>query len=281
MPGHGLHSKTQHHSGHEAQAAHQKKEEENKNAPSSSRRGVVPMVRAKGPADRDLEGVLSSALLITDKELANVVRQVDAVSNALRSGTASAEDLRNSVHPAVWYAVRHVLLERELRHLALTDDLTCLYNRRGFFASATQQLKLARRNGQHLLLFFCDLDNLKSINDSFGHREGDHALVRTADVLEEVFRDSDIMARLGGDEFGVLAFEASSRNQESILHRLERALQKANKEEHRYMLSFSVGVARFNPNEDLSLADLMAEADRAMYEKKKSKGAFVRNLSNF
>lgn len=280
MPGHGLHGKTQHHTGHEG-GSHQK-ENGTKGTGSSSHRRVVPMVRPKGPADRDLEGVLSSALLVTDKELGNVVRQVDAISNALTSGAASAEDLRSSVHPAVWYAVRHVLLERELRHLALTDDLTCLYNRRGFFATATQQLKLARRKGKHLLLFFCDLDNLKYINDSFGHREGDHALVRTTDVLEEVFRDSDIMARLGGDEFAVLAFEASSRDQETILHRLEEAVRRANQEEPRYLLSLSIGVARFNPNEDLSLADLIAEADRAMYEKKKSKGgAFVRNLSNF
>ncbi len=275
MPGHGLHGRTQHHTTQAGQGARTAK-----CGPKSGR--IVPMVRRKSPADKDLEGLLTSALIVADKELGNVVREVDAISNALRSGTASAEELRKTVHPAVWYAVRHVILERELRYLALTDDLTCLYNRRGFFASATQQLKLARRNGQQLLLFFCDLDNLKHINDSFGHREGDRALVRTADVLEGVFRDSDVMARLGGDEFAILAFEASSRHQDTILHRLEKALQKANQEEPLYMLSLSVGVSRFNPAEDLSLADLMAEADRAMYEKKKSKGKpLIRNLSNF
>jgi len=273
MPGHGLHGRTQHHA---SRSAHKTKDEAKKGG------RVVPITRRKGPADKDLEGLLSSAMIVADKELGNVVHEVDAISNALRSGAASPEELRKSVHPAVWYAVRHVILERELRQLALTDDLTCLYNRRGFFASATQQLKLARRNGQQLLLFFCDLDNLKHINDSFGHREGDRALVRTADVLEDVFRDSDVMARLAGDEFAVLAFEASSRDQDTILNRIEKSLQKANREEPRYMLSLSVGVARFNPSEDLSLADLMAEADRAMYEKKKGKGRpFIGNLSNF
>ncbi len=276
MPGHGLHGKTQHHAPQSGRGAHKAKEDE----PKKGR--VVPILRRKGPADKDLEGLLASALIVADKELGNVIHEVDAISNALRSGAASAEELRNSVHPAVWYAVRHVILERELRHLALTDDLTCLYNRRGFFASATQQLKLARRNGQPMLLFFCDLDNLKHINDSFGHREGDRALVRTADALEEVFRDSDVMARLGGDEFAILALEASSRNEESILNRLEKSLQKANEEEPRYMLSLSIGVARFDPSEALSLSDLMGEADRAMYEKKKSKTSpFVRSLSNF
>ena len=90
-------------------------------------------------------------------------------------------------HPAVWSAVKQALLNRELRHLALTDEFTCLYNRRGFFAAAAQQLKLAARNSHSLLLLYCDVDNLKKINDSFGHQEGDLALIRTADALEKGF----------------------------------------------------------------------------------------------
>jgi diguanylate cyclase (GGDEF)-like protein len=278
MPSHGLHGRTQHHGAERSSAEEHKGEKR----PASSQRRVVPMVRRKTPVDKDLEGLLSSAMLVADKELGNVVHEVDEISKALKDGTADAKALREAVHPAVWYAVKHVILERELRQLALTDDLTCLYNRRGFFASATQQLKLARRNGQPLLLFFGDMDNLKSINDSLGHREGDRALVRTADVLEAVFRDSDILARLGGDEFAILALEASSRNQETILHRLQKALRKANEEESRYSLSLSVGVARFDPIQDLSLAALMGEADRAMYQNKRSKARppLAQRLSN-
>ena len=273
MPGHGLHGRTQHHSGGHV---HHRTKDEQKSVPPSSHRRVVPMVRRKSPADKDLEGLLSSAMLVADKELGNVVQQVDEISKVLRMGTADAKALRGAVHPAVWYAVHHVILERELRHLALTDDLTCLYNRRGFFASATQQLKLARRNGQSMLLFFCDLDNLKVINDTFGHREGDRALVRVADALEDVFRDSDIMARLGGDEFAILAFEASARNEDAILHRLAKSLRKTNDEDsHRYRLSLSIGVAHFKPMDNVTLADLMADADRAMYEKKRSKSKLV------
>lgn len=272
MPGHGLHGRTEHHAG--AHVSHRTKED-SKHTASSSHRRVVPMVRRKTPADRDLEGFLSSAMLVADKELGNLVHEVDEISKALKTGTAATKALRAAVHPAVWYAVRHVIIERELRHLALTDDLTCLYNRRGFFASATQQLKLAKRNGQSMLLFFCDLDNLKLINDTFGHREGDRALVRTADALEGVFRDSDVMARLGGDEFAVLAFEASTRNEEAILRRLEKSLRRTDDEEPRYNLSLSIGVARFNPMDNATLADLMADADRAMYEKKRSKSRLV------
>src|ERR1700686_5828877 len=97
------------------------------------------------------------------------------------------------------------------------DDLTHLYNRRAFYALAAQQLKVMRRKEQGLLLFFADVDHLKNINDTYGHREGDLALVRAADALERTFRDSDILARLGGDEFAVLALDASSLNQEVIL----------------------------------------------------------------
>jgi two-component system cell cycle response regulator len=159
---------------------------------------------------------------------------------------------------------------RELRYLALTDDLTCLYNRRGFFASATHQLKLARRNAQGLLLFFCDVDNLKTINDSYGHREGDLAIVRAADALERTFRGSDILARLGGDEFAVLAMEASTQSEEVILRRLEKSLKKSNANQSRYEMSLSVGLARFDPKRPVSLGALIAQADRAMYEEKRN-----------
>jgi diguanylate cyclase (GGDEF)-like protein len=223
------------------------------------------------PSARDLEGLLSGALLAGDKELGSVVREVDEIAKALRSGTIDAQALRVAVHPAVWSAVRHTIVERELRYLALTDDLTCLYNRRGFFAAATQQLKLAQRNGHSVLLFFCDVDNLKQINDSYGHREGDLALVRTADALEGAFRDSDVLARLGGDEFAALALEASPQDEGVILHRLEESTRKSNVGESRYVLSLSVGVARFDPQRAISLGELMEKADLDMYEQKRNR----------
>jgi diguanylate cyclase (GGDEF)-like protein len=238
--------------------------------PMSNRR-AISMREGKGPSERDLEGLLSSALLAGDKELGNIVREVDGISKALKSDATDTQALRVAVHPAVWSAVRHVIVERELRYLALTDDLTCLYNRRGFFAAATQQLKLARRNAQSMLLLFCDVDNLKQINDSYGHREGDLALVRTADALEEAFRDSDILARLGGDEFAVLALQASGQNEAAILRRLEKCLKKSNTHESRYALSLSVGLARFDPQHPVSLGELMEQADRDMYDQKRNR----------
>jgi len=238
---------------------------------AASHRKTLAFKSRRGAADRDLEGTLLSAVVAADKELGHVLHDLDEISNALKSGKPESEVLRVAVHPAVWYAVKHALLERELRHLALCDDLTCLYNRRGFFAAATQQLKMARRNQKPALLLFCDLDGLKAINDSFGHREGDLALVRAADALEEVFRDSDILARLGGDEFAVLAMDLPPHHQQTVLARLQKILNKASRDETRYELGLSVGAAWFDPQQPVSLGELMEQADRAMYERKRKR----------
>ncbi|MGA9883569.1 MAG: GGDEF domain-containing protein [Candidatus Acidiferrales bacterium] len=237
---------------------------------SSSNHKTLPFKPRRSGAEKDLEGSLVSALLSTDKELTQVLGQLDEISSALKSGKPPDEILRVALHPAVWYAVKHALVERELRHLALCDDLTCLYNRRGFFAAATQQMKMARRNDKPALLLSCDLDGLKAINDRFGHREGDMSLVRAADALQSAFRDSDVLARLGGDEFAVLAMDLPLRHQQTILTRLRKELNKLGKDQFRYQLSLSVGTAWFDPQHPISLAELMEQADRDMYEHKRN-----------
>jgi len=236
----------------------------------TSNRKVLAMSRRNGPSEKYLQEILSSALRASDNELGQILHEVEEISKTLKSAAPNAQTLRVANHPAVWSALKQALLDREMRHLALTDDLTCLYNRRGFFAAAAQQLKLASRNGQNLLLLFCDLDNLKKINDSYGHPEGDLALIRTADALEHAFRDSDILARIGGDEFVVLASEALSQTQEVLLRRLEKSLKQVNAGESRYELSLSVGVAPFDPKHPISLGELIAQADDAMYVQKRS-----------
>jgi diguanylate cyclase (GGDEF)-like protein len=232
-------------------------------------RKIIAMGRKSGPAESVLTEDLSSALQAADFEFGQILQEVDEISKLLKSDHPDTQTMRLATHPAVWVAVKQALLDRELRYLALTDDLTCLFNRRGFFAAATQQLKQAQRNGQNLLLLFCDVDNLKKINDAYGHHEGDLALIRVADVLEQSFRGSDVLSRLGGDEFVVLAAETSNQTQEILLRRVEKNLKKVSVTESRYALTVSVGVARFNPKNAVSLGELMVEADKAMYEKKR------------
>jgi diguanylate cyclase (GGDEF)-like protein len=164
-------------------------------------------------------------------------------------------------------------LQEELRSQALTDDLTGLNNRRGFFALAGQQLKFARRNREHALLFFADINGLKGINDRFGHSEGDAAIRRTARALRRTFRDSDVIARLSGDEFAVLANEAGPDSERQILRRLKASLDLESAGERRYPLSLSVGVARFDPRNPNTLDELLHVADRAMYQAKRARAA--------
>ena len=227
------------------------------------------MDRNKANLNESLDGELAIALMSQNKVLAQILQEADNISRSMKSGSPDREALSGALRRTVLCAIKQSLLDRELRSLALTDDLTCLYNRRAFHALATQQIRVMRRKGQELLLFFADVDNLKNINDLYGHSEGDRALVRTAEALERTFRNSDILARLSGDEFAVLALEASSLDQGSILRRLEGHLKKISSVEPRYKLSLSVGMARFDPKQDVSLGDLLSRADRAMYKQKR------------
>lgn len=163
-------------------------------------------------------------------------------------------------------------LEERIRTSSLLDDLTGLYNRRGFLTLAEQHLKLAERTGRNVLLIFADLDNFKSINDEHGHQEGDRALVATARTLRQVFRDSDILARIGGDEFVVLALETTDTSGDLLSKRLRERLAATSAELARqYELSVSVGIARWDPRSPSSIADLLARADSLMYEHKRQK----------
>lgn len=163
---------------------------------------------------------------------------------------------------------KHVVSDSDLWTLALCDELTGLLNRRGFLFLASQQLKLAARNGCGSILFFCDVDKLKQINDQFGHAAGDQALIRTARLLKKTFRRSDIVARFGGDEFVALALETKRYGEITIEQRLRRHLKSANAAEPRFHLSMSLGVARSLPGSLNSLRELISQADRGLYTAK-------------
>jgi two-component system, cell cycle response regulator len=128
--------------------------------------------------------------------------------------------------------------EQALRTLAVTDELTGLYNRRGFFTFAENFLRMAARTGQQSLLYYVDMDGLKQINDTFGHADGSLAIKGVADILRQTFRQTDIIARLGGDEFVVLATNAGSGQKEIILQRLTGNFRAYNEDpENKHELS--------------------------------------------
>lgn len=174
---------------------------------------------------------------------------------------------------------KRVLSEDALRAMSLTDELTGLHNRRGFMAMAAQQMKLADRTGKKKFLLYADMDNLKAINDKLGHQEGDLAIIEIALVLEENFRQSDIIARIGGDEFVVLPVESDSEDIEVIISRLQGKLKELNASRPPgFELSLSIGVAYYDPVQPLTINELLEEADRIMYEEKKKKKSFVEQV---
>jgi len=161
--------------------------------------------------------------------------------------------------------------EDALLILSLTDDLTGLYNRRRFFVLTEQYLKVAIRTKKRLLLLFIDMDDLKWINDQYGHNEGDQALIDFAEILKQSFRESDIIARIGGDEFVVL-FVSTDENHERLLTRLHENLKDYNDQRsRRYPLSVSVGTAQFDPEYPISIDELLSKADASMYAEKRKK----------
>ncbi len=161
--------------------------------------------------------------------------------------------------------------EAALQSLSLVDELTGLYNRRGFLAVTDQHVAAIRRDNKIPIVLYADLDGLKQINDSYGHHEGDRALAAAAQILKETFRSSDILARLGGDEFVALAAIEEDEGAESLTDRLREQFDASNAVRSRpYNLSVSVGVAHFE-DDRYSIEDLMAQADHAMYEEKRLK----------
>jgi diguanylate cyclase (GGDEF)-like protein len=185
----------------------------------------------------------------------------------LEPGDFEARGLRRTLR----YALERHRLMSALRSLSLIDELTGLYNRRGFMDLGSQYLKLGRRSGRGAGLIFLDIDRFKTINDTLGHHVGDRALVRAADVLRQAFRRSDLIARMGGDEFAVLAQE-SWDTPEHLVERVRDAFAAFNSTTREpYQLAVSVGAARTDGETRVHLEDLLERADTAMYEEKRGK----------
>lgn len=163
-------------------------------------------------------------------------------------------------------------VNNRLRNLSLTDELTSLNNRRGFMILATGLLKFARRAGLPLCLLYIDLDNLKMINDTFGHTAGDEAIIHFAHILTDTFRDSDVIGRMGGDEFVVLTIDVAENDLTSIQIRLQRNVDAYNFQSALgYALSFSLGVIQVTLDSSITMEELLAQADTAMYKHKQTR----------
>ncbi|WP_335239288.1 sensor domain-containing diguanylate cyclase [Nostoc sp.] len=190
-------------------------------------------------------------------------QQLDALRRLTRQAIAQMEliqEVRNRKQA-----------EMEVRQLSLTDELTGLHNRRGFFLLAEQQLKIVHCMKVFCWVIFIDLDGLKLINDTLGHDMGDALIVDAAQLLKQSFPNPDIVARLGGDEF-VVFISSYFQNADSIQVCLQANIANFNQQQNRsYELSMSMGIERYSLESNMSLEELIAKSDELMYAHKRLK----------
>lgn len=169
----------------------------------------------------------------------------------------------------LYLAWRINCMEVEIHSLSLRDELTGLYNLRGFRLLAEQALRMADRSHHPFSVLFVDVDDLKQINDQFGHFAGSQCLVETAEILRTVFREADVLGRIGGDEFAV-AGEFTEPGMVLALERLEEIVRQWNAGPDRPIpLSLSFGTVTSKTESHETLDILLKNADDAMYEHKR------------
>jgi diguanylate cyclase (GGDEF)-like protein len=206
-------------------------------------------------------GVASSAMTYE-----TISRQI---SNALMGGMLYREQLETE--EKLRYTLRELeSSNRKLEELSTIDDLTGLYNRRGFYSYADHQRSVSKRTGHGFLLFYADMDGLKAINDKFGHNEGDTAIRNVTHVLRSAFRKSDIIARIGGDEFVIISTDATINDAANIIKKVKDTLARFNEmNRFPYVLGITMGFAAYDPNRDDLIDQLLIDADEILYKNKK------------
>lgn len=211
----------------------------------------------------------------------DILSMKKGVSDFLVKGKIDTEKLERSIRYAIEnkrserlkYTLRQLEnLNEQLRMMSLKDELTGLFNRRGFITLAEQYIKLSKRMKRNFIIFYMDIDNLKTINDTYGHHEGDILIMSAAEVLKLSFREADVLARIGGDEFTVLSINTSVDDIEEIERRLLENVNIYNRRLSKpYRLSISYGTSDYKEGSTLGINELLSEADASLYEQKKAK----------
>ena len=162
---------------------------------------------------------------------------------------------------------------KKVENLSLTDELTGLYNRRGFMAMAEQEINLARRYGHLFAMLYLDIDRLKEVNDNFGHDEGDRVIRLVAEVIDQQLREADLAARIGGDEFVALVFLRNQREADGLVDRIRGQVAAACKNDPALQPSgVSIGCAFFDADSEETVEAMLNTADKLMYADKGDRG---------
>lgn len=197
-----------------------------------------------------------------------------AVRSYTNSKLYSEKDIKimEFVSNQIATAIERKRMEEELKRLAHYDTLTGAYNRGYGLELLQRQLKLSKRDKSPLLLAYSDLDNLKDINDEFGHKEGDSVMVQVAKLFKSILREVDIITRMGGDEFLVIFLDSTLKEILIIRERLSKELTRLNQISKKpYKIEFSTGFSNYDPANPQSMDELIRIADQMMYEEKKRK----------
>jgi diguanylate cyclase (GGDEF)-like protein len=183
---------------------------------------------------------------------------------------ARTEEITTSARMHAKELHRRDRVEEELHRISVTDVMTGMLNRRGFFLNAERSFKVVQRQGVPSALIYADLDELKTVNDELGHDVGDRLIQDAGRILQASFRDSDVVARLGGDEFA--AFTLDAAQPEAILVRIQSNIESFRQRSSLpYEISLCIGIVQCNPSSDQTLSDYLSLADKQMYEQKKAR----------
>ena len=165
--------------------------------------------------------------------------------------------------------VRHL---EKLKIQSITDELTSLYNRRGFLNFFHEKIECAERYNKGLALFFVDIDGMKWINDTLSHNHGDIALIETANILKSTFSYNDVISRIGGDEFAIISLDSDPAVVEKKIHKLMIIEENLNKtKKYDFKLSISIGTSYFDSANPTNIDELISIADQFMYKNKNKK----------
>jgi two-component system cell cycle response regulator len=211
---------------------------------------------------------------LDDEEMA-----IQAVQHGAQDYLIKGEVNSSVIMRSMRYAIERHRLQGELYKMSIVDELTGLYNRRGFFTLAEHLMNTGDKGKKGYFLIVSDLDGMKQINDSFGHHMGDLALIDTTIILKEIFSNSNIIARMGGDEFVVIFPQDPAAKhlsweslEQEIITRMQQKLNSFNQSSGRcYHLSISLGLSYYNPDFPVTLDELFIQADHRMYSYKKEK----------
>ena len=174
---------------------------------------------------------------------------------------------------AVWSILHSLERNKMINRLyedSIEDELTGLYNRRGFLSLAKDAIRLMDEPDYHII--FIDMDKMKDINDSYGHDIGDSALKEAAKILKTCFREGDIISRYGGDEFIVFVSSIKDEIVEKIKTRIEENVNLFNKKkDSRYKIGLTLGDSKYDKEKQESLQQVINRSDKEMYTNKMNK----------